>query len=161
MDIFRLISVAKAVNAHELFLCAGSPPMWCIKVLLEKADSNAPLTEGEVQQALHQLATPLDVDRFRLGFEVNFTCELTDGTRLRCNALRGHDVVSLDITILPAQQPRIVEQEQPSIYNSARMARTDKGNIFISGRFFKEAVHLGILPQIKQPADKEQPFFKV
>jgi twitching motility protein PilT len=131
MDIFKLVEIAKARNASDIHLSAWSPALMRIDGLLKSEDKARDLTENEIEEVLHQLASWEDVEKFKRDLELDFSNALPDGTRLRCSVAQQRGVISMTIRIIAPKIPTIDELQLPEIYK--QFSLMDRGLIVVSG----------------------------
>jgi twitching motility protein PilT len=131
MDIFSLLDSAKSKNASDLLLSANNLPLIRVDSALEKLENGGPLSPGDLDEALRQLATPEEREYFHREHELDFGYSLPDGTRLRCNAAVETGATSLAIRILPTKVPTIDELELPQILKG--LISLPRGLIVVSG----------------------------
>ena len=131
MDIFKLIDIAKARNASDVHLAVFTPPLFRIDGSLKTEGELGPLTEGDMEDAMHQLAGWEELDKYKQALELDFSNALPDGTRLRCSVAQQRGITTMTIRILAKQIPTIDELQLPEIYK--KFALLDRGLIVVSG----------------------------
>ena len=120
MDIVDLIREAADRNASEIYLSAGMPPVWYINGIMQKAKSNAALSEIEVKSALSQITSEGERNRLIRGGELTLLYHLSDGTTLRCKTTRDNGTLGVSIFIIPSPKIRIDRPELAQIVDMGR-----------------------------------------
>jgi twitching motility protein PilT len=115
MNIFELLKLAETKGASDLHLVIGSPPLLRINGALEPVNGVAELAIDGVTDALLQITTTEQRERFRQNLELDFARTLRDGVRLRCNAAQQRGAISLAIRLLPATIATIDELGLPEV----------------------------------------------
>ncbi|MDD5082146.1 MAG: PilT/PilU family type 4a pilus ATPase [Dehalococcoidales bacterium] len=131
MDILELVRAAASSNATDLQLVVGSPPLLRIYGELNPLNSSAPLTVEDVVTAFDQLATVREREAFRDEWELDFGYSVPGVGRLRCNAARQANGLTLSIRLLPLTIPTIDELGLPQIYKE--FVHEPRGLLLISG----------------------------
>jgi twitching motility protein PilT len=131
MNILSLLEEARARNASDLHLSVESQPLFRIDGALRKMKDMPPLTAADLAEALAQLTTPDERERYYSELELDFGYTLADGTRLRCNVAQQRGVLSLAIRLLPPKIPTIDELELPKVCKDLVLRM--RGLIVISG----------------------------
>jgi twitching motility protein PilT len=131
MDIFEILTTAKAQKASDLHLSAGSSPLIRVNGDLKQMLEFAPPTQEEVKSVFMQITTLEGIEKFQKDHELDFKYILPDGTNLRCNAAQERGLLSLSIRILSAGIPTIDELQLPDICK--KLTQLERGLIIISG----------------------------
>jgi twitching motility protein PilT len=131
MDIFSLLSLAKAKTASDLHLMAFSPPLLRVNGSLEPVADSPPLTPDDVSQALSQITEEKDRDLFQCCLELDFGYTVPDVGRLRCNAAKQRGTISLAIRLLPLVIPTLDELKLPGVCKELTLK--PRGLVVVSG----------------------------
>ncbi|MFC1908024.1 type IV pilus twitching motility protein PilT [Chloroflexota bacterium] len=131
MDIFSLLSLAKAKGTSDLHLVVASPPMLRINGSLESAADMPSLTPDDIEQMFNQLTTPEGREDFQHHLELDFGYTVPDVGRIRCNAARQRGAISLTIRLLPPTIPNIDELGLPQVCKE--LILRPRGLVVISG----------------------------
>jgi twitching motility protein PilT len=131
MDVFELIRTAASGNATDLQLVVDSSPLLRIYGALQPIAGQHPLTAADVSDGFNQLTTVKEKETFREEFELDFGYTVPDVGRLRCNAARQLNGLTLSIRLLPLKIPTIDELELPRIYKD--LVHEPRGIILVSG----------------------------
>ena len=115
MDVYAILRLAKERRASDVHLVAGSPPSLRIHGTLQPADGMAPLTPGDLDQALVQIASDREQEEFQQRLELDFGITIPDVGRLRCNAARQQGTICLAIRLLPLEIPTLESMQLPEI----------------------------------------------
>ena len=131
MNVHALLDLARARGASDVHLVVSTPPMLRINGSMQAIDGVAPLTPEDTTQAFHQLATPEEREDFQRRLELDFSCSLPDGGRIRCNVAQQRKAISLAIRLLPPTIPTIDELGLPEICKD--LILRPRGLVMISG----------------------------
>jgi twitching motility protein PilT len=131
VDIFALLYTAKSKAASDLHLVVSSPPMLRIDGSLTPADSSAPLTGEDINEAFSQITTAEQREEFEKTMELDFGYILPDVGHIRCNAALQRGAISLALRLLPAEVPTIDQMELPEICKE--MALKPRGMLIVTG----------------------------
>ncbi|MFC2123003.1 type IV pilus twitching motility protein PilT [Bacteroidota bacterium] len=131
MDIFSLLSTAKARGASDMHLVVSSPPMLRVNGSMTPMDNMEPLSEEDTQQALQQLTTPEQIEDFQHHMELDFSYSMPDIGRVRCNAAQERKSVSMVIRLLPNIIPTIQDLGLPEVCQD--LITKPRGLVVISG----------------------------
>jgi twitching motility protein PilT len=131
MDVLEIIRVAASRNATDLQLVVDSPPLLRIYGVLQPMEGQTLLTTEDVAAAFSQLATGREKETFDREWELDFGYSVPDVGRLRCNAARQLNGLTLSIRLLPLRIPTIDELELPQVYKE--FVHEPRGLILVSG----------------------------
>ncbi len=131
MDIFKLISQAKELNASDIHLNPSTPPQVRIDGALRPVDNLPPLTPEDIEKAFDQLASEEEKKEFQEKLELDFGYTLPSLCRLRCNVAKQRGTISIAIRLLPMTIPTIDELELPEVCKELVMK--PRGLILVSG----------------------------
>ncbi len=130
IDVFAFITEAHNRGGSDLHMVVDSPPLARVRGSLERLGS-VPLSPEDTEQALSQLALPMDRDIFQRELELDFGFSMPGVGRLRCNAAQQRGVISLAIRLLPPVIPSIDELELPRICKD--LVTRPRGLIIVTG----------------------------
>ncbi len=130
MDVFELIRTASSQNATDLQLVVGSTPLLRIYGSLQPMDGDT-LTAEDVSAAFDQLTTGREKETFEKDWELDFGYSVPDIGRLRCNAARQLNGLTLSIRLLPLRIPTVDELGLPQLYKE--LVHEPRGLILVSG----------------------------
>ncbi len=131
MDIFSLVSDAKARKASDLHITADTPPMMRVNGAIERLDGDTLLSSSDLKEFLEQLTTPKDREIFLRDKELDFGYTVPGVTRLRCNAAVHRGNISLTIRLIPADIPTIEDLHLPDVCKE--LVLKPRGLIIVSG----------------------------
>lgn len=131
MDIFSLVSDAKARKASDLHITADAPPMMRVNGAIERLDGDTLLSSSDLKEFLEQLTTPKDREIFLRDKELDFGYTVPGVTRLRCNAAVHRGNISLTIRLIPADIPTIEDLHLPDVCKE--LVLKPRGLIIVSG----------------------------
>jgi twitching motility protein PilT len=131
MDIFNLVSDAKAKNASDLHVSENSQPMFRINGQIEWVDSGDPLKSSDIKEFLEKVTTPEERDKFYKEKELDFGYTIDGVTRLRGNAAFHRGNISIALRLIPAVIPTIEELHLPEVCKE--LILKPRGLIIVSG----------------------------
>jgi twitching motility protein PilT len=131
MDILSLFYIAKAQGASDIHLLVSSPPILRINGTLGPMQDLEPLTPEDVEQALKQITTETEREKFRRDQELDFGYTAAEIGRVRCNAALQQGTVALAIRMLPRIIPSIEALRLPKICQD--LALRPRGMIVVTG----------------------------
>ena len=131
MDIFSLVSAAKARKASDLHVTADTPAMVRVNGAIERLDGDTPLSSSDLKEILDQLTTPKDRETFLREKELDFGYTVPGVTRLRCNAALHRGNISIAMRLIPAEIPTIEDLQLPDLCKE--LVIKPRGLIIVSG----------------------------
>ncbi len=131
MDIFTLISSAKAKNASDLHLSENSPPMLRINGKIEWFDENTPLTNSVLNEFLEKVTTREERDNFSKEKELDFGYTVEGVTRLRGNVAFHRGNISIALRLIPTEIPTIEDLHLPEVCKE--LILKPRGLMIVSG----------------------------
>jgi twitching motility protein PilT len=131
MDILTLLQDARERDASDLHLVVSSPPFLRIRGSLEPADSWAPLTPDDVNQAFLQITKPEEREHFHRYLELDFATTVSGVGRVRGNAALQRGAISLALRLLPPAIPTIDELGLPRLFKE--LILKPRGLILVTG----------------------------
>jgi twitching motility protein PilT len=131
MDIFTLLKQAQSKGASDLHMVVSRPPLFRIDGRLMPVDDLPSLTDEDIEQALSQMTTDQERDRFNHNLELDFGRTVPGVGRLRFNAAKQRGTNSLVIRLLPTEIPTIEELGLPYICRD--LVLRPRGLVVVSG----------------------------
>ena len=131
MDVLQLIRQASSMHAADLQLVVGSPPLVRIYGLLQPMDNFKTLTPSDIEEAFAQLTTEQEKSSFEKEMELDFGYSIPDVVRVRCNAARQLNGMSLVLRLFPPKIPSIDELGLPEIYKN--LVQEPRGLVLVCG----------------------------
>jgi twitching motility protein PilT len=130
MDVRELLRSMVDLEASDLHLKAGSPPMVRIHGELRPIAGSAWRAE-EVRRALESLTDPGQQQAFDSAWELDFSYQLADQVRFRVNAARERSQVSLSFRLIPLAIPALDSLGLPAV--CASLATRRRGLVLVTG----------------------------
>ena len=130
MDVRELLRSMVDLEASDLHLKAGSPPMVRIHGELRPMAGSACRAE-EVRRALESLTDPGQQQAFDSAWELDFSYQLADQVRFRVNAARERSQVSLSFRLIPLAIPALDSLGLPAV--CASLATRRRGLVLVTG----------------------------
>lgn len=115
MDIFSVLNLAMSKGASDLHLVAYSPPLIRINGLLQPVADTQSLTPEDIDQAFNRITSNTQRADFQRLLELDFSYNLPDISRLRCNVAKQRGTISLAIRLLPPTIPTLDELGLPEV----------------------------------------------
>ena len=131
MDVFELLKTANSMNASDLHLVVGSPPVVRIDGSLRTLSEMPVIISEDMELVLNELASDKNKAIFYSNLELDFGFVVPSVGRLRCNVAMQRGTVSLAIRILPIEPPTIDNLNLPAIFKE--LALNHRGFIVVSG----------------------------
>ncbi len=131
MTILKLLAGMKKVNASDLHIKVGIPPVYRVNGTLRPIAAD-PLTEDECDHFLDPILTPQVKQRFEATGNVDFATHLPDGDRFRVDIFRSGGHTHAAIRRVKAEIPTYENLHLPPIYGQL-VERTMEGLVLISG----------------------------
>jgi twitching motility protein PilT len=131
MDIFNLISKAKAKNASDLHLSENSQPMLRVNGEIIWSDDDIIIKSSDIKQFLEKVVTSEERERFYKEKELDFGYTVDGVTRLRGNAAFHRGNISVALRLIPTVIPTIEELHLPEVCKE--LILKPRGLIVVSG----------------------------
>jgi twitching motility protein PilT len=131
MDIHTLLQQTADLQASDLHLKAGSPPIVRIDGVLQSIPGLAPLSREDVQASFADLATPDQMRVFETQWELDFSCQLESVARFRVNVCLERGSVNLSFRRVPMTIPDLDALGLPTICRTLAVRR--RGMILVTG----------------------------
>jgi twitching motility protein PilT len=131
MDIRELLQSTVRLEASDLHLKVGSPPILRVHGELQSLDGQAPVGETDLRRALDSIASPAQLQAFEGSWELDFSYQLADEVRFRVNAARERSRISLAFRRIPLDVPLMEDLGLPPVCASLALRR--RGLILVTG----------------------------
>jgi len=131
LSIQRLLGAMKKVEASDLHIKVGVPPVFRISGLLRHMQGD-PLTGDEADHLLDPLLNDAQKARFANGGNLDFATHLNDGERFRVNMFRAGGHTHAAIRRVKAEIPNYSNLHLPKIY-SELVDKTMEGLVLVVG----------------------------
>mgnify|MGYP002625950305 CR=1 FL=1 len=125
-----LIADALAVNASDIHLTVGIPPVFRIDGQLAFQDCEA-LDDAATKKYAEELCTKEQLDTLYRDGEVDFAITVTGSTRIRLNVFYHDRHIALALRLLPLRIPSAAELELPEVI--VRQSEKPRGLILVTG----------------------------
>jgi twitching motility protein PilT len=130
-DIIALLKLAKSRSASDLHLVVDRAPLLRINGSLLPAGDLPPLTAGDIEQALNQVATEKEVADFGHSLELDMGRTIPEVGRIRFNAAKQRGTVSMVMRLLPMSIPTPESLGIPDVCKELIMR--PRGLVVVSG----------------------------
>lgn len=130
MDIRRLLDKTISMNASDLHLVVGMPPMLRIEGELTPIDEQV-VADEECQKLVFALLTPEQKDLFLVNRELDFSYDYEGKGRFRVNAYHQKGFVASALRLIPSEIRNIEELNLPKIYHE--FSRMKQGFVLVTG----------------------------
>jgi twitching motility protein PilT len=131
LTIQRLLSSMKRLDASDLHIKVGLPPIYRIGGRLKRIDS-PPLSEDECDHLFDPVLTPVQKQRFDEGGNLDFAWHLPDGDRFRIDLFRSGNHIHAAVRRVKAEIPSYADLHLPPIYSKIVETSPD-GLVLICG----------------------------
>jgi twitching motility protein PilT len=131
LTIVRLLSAMKKMNASDLHIKVGVPPVYRINGILHKVAAD-PITGDEADKLLEPVVPEPLKKRFQETGSLDFATHLPDGDRFRINMFRASGHTHAAIRRVKAEIPTYADLHVPPIY-SELIEKTMEGIIIVVG----------------------------
>ena len=130
-DMIELLQLGKQKNASDLHMVVSSPPLYRIHGNLVPADKMPGLSPQDVEQALKAITTEQEMADFTRNLELDFGRSVPGVGRVRFNAAKQRDTISLVARLLPSRIPAPDELGLPAVCKD--LINRPRGLVVISG----------------------------
>lgn len=131
MDIIKLLQLGKQKKASDLHMVVSSPPLYRIYGSLVPADQMPVLSPQDIEQALKAIVTEQEMADFTRNLELDFGRTVPEVGRVRFNAAKQRDTISLVARLLPSTIPLPDELGLPAVCKD--LINRPRGLVVISG----------------------------
>lgn len=131
LSIHRLLAGMKKVNASDLHIKVGIPPVFRVGGLL-KSVQGEPISEEEADHLLDPIVPATLRDRFDKTGNLDFATHLKDGDRFRVNMYRAGGHTHAAIRRVKAEIPSYGELHVPASYGEI-IETTNEGLVLVVG----------------------------
>ena len=131
MDINELLKKAHAMDASDLHIKVGSPPIVRIYGELTPLVSEKKLTSDDATKIALSVMTPGQVDLFKRKNDMDLAYSVPGLGRFRCNIFMQRGTVGLVFRVIPMRIPTIDELLLPEVIK--KIAMEQRGLILVTG----------------------------
>ncbi len=130
LHIDDLLSFTSLQGASDLHLSEGSVPMIRIDGKMMKLDLVG-IDDGHIRRLILESLTPELKNKFDNQFEVDFSREINDSTRFRCNVFKQIQGLAGSYRVIPAEIRSFEELGLPNVMK--RLALLERGLVILTG----------------------------
>lgn len=131
LNVTALLEKVVSLNASDLHLSVGSPPIVRINRALSQLDGDAPLSTEDVEYFLSQVLEQDQHDIFEVNRELDFSVALGNKARFRVNAFYQRGYPSVSLRHVPMDIPSLETLNLPPTI--ASLAELKQGLILVVG----------------------------
>jgi twitching motility protein PilU len=131
LDINRLLERILDLDASDLYLTVGSPPVFRVEGEATPADEAALSAEDTVALAEAAMSDPRQRDEFARVKEMNLALSVTGRGRFRCNIFQQRNSVGLVIRQIKLNVPSVDDLGLPEVLKE--IALTKRGLVLVTG----------------------------
>jgi twitching motility protein PilU len=131
LDINRLLERILDLDASDLYLTVGSPPVFRVEGVAAPADEAALSAEDTVALAEAAMSDPRQRDEFARVKEMNLALSVAGRGRFRCNIFQQRNSVGLVIRQIKLNVPSVDELGLPGVLKD--IALTKRGLVLVTG----------------------------
>ena len=131
MTVTQLLSLAVQMEASDLHLAVGSPPMVRVYGELQALKGFPPLTPHHTQEMMEALTDERQRQEFYAKKELDFGHSLIGSARFRVNACFERGSISLSCRLLPPRIPTMEELGIPEVCKD--LATRPRGLVLVTG----------------------------
>ncbi len=131
LTIQRLIGAMKKLDASDLHIKVGIPPVYRIGGLLRPVQGE-PISEDEADHLLDPLMNEVQKNRFEQTGNLDFASHLPDGDRFRINVYRAGGHMHAAIRRVKAEIPSYMDLNLPAVYQKL-IEESTEGLILVVG----------------------------
>ncbi len=131
LDLDGLLQEATTVGASDIHIAVEAPPILRVNGALQRM-ARGVVSVSDAEDALRQLATSEQVERYRQQGEVDFSYSLSGVGRFRVSAFRQRGSISLAMRPIPSGVADLRDLGAPD--GVASLARRETGLVLIVGR---------------------------
>jgi twitching motility protein PilT len=130
-DIDQLLRGARHLNASDIHLKVGRPPLLRIKGELRSLKDATPLSSETVAQVALKIMGPQQREKFLKELEIDLGFSGPDGDRFRTNIFRQRGEMGIAIRVIPRNVPAFSTLNLPEVI--AKMALEPRGMVLVTG----------------------------
>jgi twitching motility protein PilT len=133
MELNALLRRAVERGASDVHLKLRRPPVFRVDGVLEVLRDDEPLTEADLETALHTVvgSAAARLERFREHGELDIAYSTDDLPRFRVNCFRQRGAISLAFRYIPETVPSFDELSLPQ--GVGRLAQEERGLVLVTG----------------------------
>ena len=131
MDINELLRKANAMEASDLHIKVGSPPILRIYGELTPLTSEKKISNEDATKIALSVMAPTQVDLFKRKNDMDLAYSVPGLGRFRCNIFMQRGTVGLVFRVIPMRIPTIEELQLPEVIR--KIATEQRGLILVTG----------------------------
>jgi len=131
MDIIELLKKAHAMNASDLHIKVGSPPVLRIDGELNPLTSESRFSPEDVVKVVYSVLTNEQKEIFKREKDIDFAYGVPRVGRFRCNVFIQRGSLGIVFRVIPMRIPTIEELHLPDIIKKISMEQ--RGLILVTG----------------------------
>src|SRR4030066_1654345 len=131
MDINELLKTAHSLNASDLHIKVGSPPIVRIYGELTPITSEKRVTQEDAMNIASSVMTPGQSEIFKKKNDIDLAYSLPGLGRFRCNIYIQRGTIGIVFRVIPMRIPTIDELHLPEVIKKISMER--RGLILVTG----------------------------
>lgn len=131
MEINELLKTALSLNASDLHIKVGSPPILRIIGELTPLSSEERISPQEAMKIAAAVMSPSQVETFKKKKEIDLAYSVPGLGRFRCNAFIQRGTVGMVFRVIPMRIPTFEELNLPGILR--KLSLEERGLILVTG----------------------------
>jgi len=131
MDINELLRKANAMEASDLHIKVGSPPILRIYGELTPLTSEKKISNEDATKIALSVMAPTQVDLFKRKNDMDLAYSVPGLGRFRCNIFMQRGTVGIVFRVIPMRIPTIEELQLPEVIR--KIATEQRGLILVTG----------------------------
>ncbi|HSD11157.1 MAG TPA: PilT/PilU family type 4a pilus ATPase [Candidatus Binatia bacterium] len=131
LEIHRLLERILELDASDLYLTVGSPPVFRVEGVAKPVDEPELSAEDTAALAASAMSDPRQREEFARTKEMNLALSLTGRGRFRCNVFQQRNSVGLVIRQIKLDVPSIDDLGLPGVLKD--IALTKRGLVLVTG----------------------------
>ena len=117
INIIKLLEAMRRLDASDLHIKVGLPPVYRVHSELRPVQSADPLSEDEADHLLDPLLSPIQKEAFTRDGNLDFAHHLPNGDRFRINIFRSGNHTHAAIRRVKAEIPSYADLHLPPVYS--------------------------------------------
>ena len=131
MTINSLFETAVKKNASDLHLAVGKSPILRIDGELVFVAKTESISQADMEKMVYSILTPSQKEKFLKEKDLDFSYEISDGSRFRVNVFFEKDNVGLAARVIASKIPTMEDIGMPQVVYE--MTRARQGLILVTG----------------------------
>lgn len=131
LDLNQLCAAAMRVQASDIHLKVGIPPVFRIHGELEQQTAYPPISNDELGRALWEIMSEHQRQRFKTTNDCDLAYSVPGVARFRCNVFRQQGKIGAVLRAIPSRVKTIDELDLPKVLK--RIAMEPRGMVLVTG----------------------------